>query len=73
MILSSVCASELQKRVTREHIKRFASKFDPNAYHLDEAAVELSAFKGLVASGLHTAAIAMRLSVETPHPARTRR
>ena len=61
-----------QKRVTREDIKRFASEFDPQAYHLDEAAAERSVFKGLAASGWHTAAIAMRLSVETrpfgPHP-----
>jgi acyl dehydratase len=61
-----------KKRVTREDIKRFASEFDPQAYHLDEAAAELSVFKGLAASGWHTAAIAMRLSVETlpfgPHP-----
>jgi len=61
-----------EKRVTREDIKRFASEFDPQAYHLDEAAAERSVFKGLAASGWHTAAIAMRLSVETrpfgPHP-----
>jgi acyl dehydratase len=60
------------KRVTRDDIKRFASEFDPQAYHLDEAAAERSVFKGLAASGWHTAAIAMRLSVETrpfgPHP-----
>jgi acyl dehydratase len=54
-----------QKRVTREDIKRFGSEFDPQAHHLDEAAAELSVFKGLAASGWHTAAIAMRLSVET--------
>ena len=54
-----------EKRVTREDIKRFASEFDPQAYHLDEAAAERSVFKGLAASGWHTAAIAMRLAVET--------
>jgi acyl dehydratase len=67
-----------EKRVTREDIKRFASEFDPQAYHLDEAAAERSVFKGLAASGWHTAAIAMRLSVETrpfwaAPPARARR
>jgi acyl dehydratase len=50
--------------VTREDIKRFAAEFDPQPYHLDEAAAEKSAFKGLAASGWHTAAIAMRLTVE---------
>ena len=42
-----------EKRVTREDIKRFASEFDPQAYHLDEAAAERSVFKGLAASGWH--------------------
>ena len=67
-----------EKRVSREDIKRFASEFDPQPYHLDEAAAEHSVFKGLAASGWHTAAIAMRLSVETrpfwaAPPARARR
>ncbi len=61
-----------EKQVTREDIKRFAAEFDPQPYHLDEAAAERSTFKGLAASGWHTAAIAMRLAVETrpfgPHP-----
>jgi len=60
------------KEVTREDIKRFASEFDPQPYHLDEAAAERTPLKGLAASGWHTAAIAMRLSVEVrpfgPHP-----
>ena len=61
-----------EKLVTREDIKRFASEFDPQPYHLDEAAAEGTPFKGLAASGWHTAAIAMRLAVEVrafgPHP-----
>ena len=61
-----------KKLVTREEIKRFAAEFDPQPYHLDEAAAEQSALKGLAASGWHTAAMAMRLAVEThpfgPHP-----
>jgi acyl dehydratase len=60
------------KLVTREEIKRFAWEFDPQPYHLDEAAADQSAFKGLAASGWHTAAISMRLTVESrpfgPHP-----
>jgi acyl dehydratase len=54
-----------EKRVTREDIKRFASEFDPQPYHLDEEAAERSVFGGLAASGWHTAAVAMRLAVET--------
>jgi acyl dehydratase len=44
-------------------IKEFASEFDPQPFHLDEAAAETSIFKGLSASGWHTAAVAMRLLV----------
>ena len=56
-----------EKVVTREDIKRFASEFDPQPYHLDEAAAEQTPLKGLAASGWHTAAIAMRLAVDL-HP-----
>jgi acyl dehydratase len=44
-------------------IKQFAAEFDPQPFHLDEIAAEKSIFKGLVASGWHTAAVAMRLFV----------
>jgi acyl dehydratase len=61
-----------EKLVTREEIKRFASEFDPQPYHLDEAAAKKTPLKGLAASGWHTAAMAMSLTVEVrpfgPHP-----
>src|SRR5580704_7364572 len=44
-------------------IKEFAAEFDPQPFHLDEAAAQASVFKGLAASGWHTAAAAMRLLV----------
>jgi len=44
-------------------IKEFAAEFDPQPFHLDEAAAGASVFKGLAASGWHTAAVAMRLLV----------
>jgi acyl dehydratase len=44
-------------------IKEFASEFDPQPFHLDETAAKASVFKGLAASGWHTAAVAMRLLV----------
>ena len=44
-------------------IKQFAAEFDPQPFNLDVAAAEKSIFKGLVASGWHTAAVAMRLFV----------
>src|ERR1041384_3889211 len=46
-----------------ERIKEFAAEFDPQPFHLDEAAAKASLFKGLAASGWHTASIAMRLLV----------
>src|SRR5262249_60249030 len=44
-------------------IKEFAAEFDPQLFHLDEAAAQASVFGGLAASGWHTAAAAMRLLV----------
>jgi acyl dehydratase len=49
-------------------IKEFAAEFDPQPFHLDEAAAEASVFKGLAASGWHTAAVAMRLLVTAGPP-----
>jgi len=46
-----------------DRIKAFAAEFDPQPFHLDEAAAEASVFRGLAASGWHTAAVAMRLMV----------
>ena len=44
-------------------IKEFAAEFDPQPFHIEESAAEASVFKGLAASGWHTAAVAMRLLV----------
>jgi acyl dehydratase len=51
-------------RFTVEEIKAFAERYDPQPFHLDEAAAARSHFGGLVASGWHTAATWMRLAVE---------
>ncbi len=51
--------------VTAEQIKSFAAEFDPQPFHLDENAASKTFFAGLAASGWHTAAIAMRLLVES--------
>jgi acyl dehydratase len=50
--------------VSAEDIKRFATEFDPQPFHLDEEAAKNTILKGLAASGWHTAAIAMRLAVQ---------
>jgi acyl dehydratase len=47
-----------------ERIREFAREFDPQPFHLDEAAAKASIFGGLAASGWHTAAVAMRLLVD---------
>lgn len=49
--------------VDEEEIKAFAREFDPQSFHLDEAIAQRSIFRGLAASGWHTAAITMRLLV----------
>ncbi len=54
--------------VEREAIKAFAASFDPQPFHLDEAAAEKSFFGGLVASGWHTASLTMRLLVTSGLP-----
>jgi acyl dehydratase len=51
--------------VTAEAIKSFARQFDPQPFHLDEAVAAQSFFGGLAASGWHTAAITMKLLVES--------
>jgi acyl dehydratase len=45
---------------TAEEIKRFATKFDPQPFHVDEAAAARSHFGKLAASGWHTSAMCMR-------------
>jgi acyl dehydratase len=54
--------------VTADEIKAFARQFDPQPFHLDDAAAEAGPFKGLAASGWHTAALTMRLLVEGGMP-----
>jgi acyl dehydratase len=50
--------------VTADQIRMFAGEFDPQPFHLDEAAAGESIFRGLAASGWHTAALTMRLLVQ---------
>ncbi|MGC2696529.1 MAG: MaoC family dehydratase [Candidatus Angelobacter sp.] len=50
-------------RMDEDRIKAFAAEFDPQPFHLDDAAARNTIFQGLAASGWHTAAVAMRLLV----------
>jgi acyl dehydratase len=49
------------RRVTREEIVEFATAWDPQPFHLDEAAAQASIYGQLIASGWHTACVFMRL------------
>ena len=51
--------------VTETQLIEFAHKFDPQMFHLNRKSAERTIFKGLIASGWHTAAITMRLFVQT--------
>jgi len=52
-------------RIDANRIKSFAAEFDPQPFHLDERTATDSIFGGLAASGWHTAAITMRLLVDS--------
>lgn len=51
--------------VAEADIKAFAAAFDPQPFHLDDDAARTTLFQGLAASGWHTAALTMRLLVES--------
>jgi acyl dehydratase len=52
-------------KVSEEQIISFAREFDPQPFHLDAVVADQTMFKGLIASGWHTAGITMRLFVQT--------
>jgi acyl dehydratase len=53
------------KRVDRDEIIAFATQFDPQPFHVDEAAAKRSMYGGLIASGWHTCAMVMRMMCDT--------
>jgi acyl dehydratase len=55
-------------QMSEAQIKAFAQEFDPQPFHLDDAAAQATVFAGLAASGWHTAAVAMRLLVTSGLP-----
>jgi acyl dehydratase len=57
--------SERSYRVSAKEIKAFGEQYDPQPFHIDETAGKNSFFSGLCASGWLTAAIVMRLRVES--------
>jgi acyl dehydratase len=57
--------------VTADEIVRFAGEFDPQPFHLDPEAAKATLFKGLAASGWHTAALTMRMLTDGGMPIAT--
>ena len=51
-------------KVTEEEIVAFARRYDPQVFHVDPEAAKSTSFGGLVASGWHIVALAMRLIVD---------
>ena len=54
-----------RRRVDAAEIIEFATKYDPQPFHLDAEAARASLFGGLAASGWHSAAMMMRLIVDS--------
>jgi acyl dehydratase len=52
-------------QIDKGRIKTFGAEFDPQPFHLDEEAARDTIFGGLAASGWHTAAVTMRLLVDS--------
>jgi len=50
--------------VSKEEIIRFAREFDPQPFHIDEAAAAKTHFGGVVASGWHSGSLSMRMVVD---------
>lgn len=51
--------------VTQDEIVEFATKWDPQGFHIDEDVARAGAFGGIIASGIHSLAICQRLMVDT--------
>jgi acyl dehydratase len=62
--------SSASHTIDEGQIKAFAAQFDPQPFHLDGEAAKATLFGGLAASGWHTAAITMKLLVESGLPLR---
>lgn len=54
-----------ERTVDKEEVIAFATAYDPQPFHVDEAAAAQSMYGGLIASGWHTAAMVMRMMVDS--------
>ena len=53
------------RTLTETQVLEFAERYDPQPFHVDPVAAEESMYGGLIASGWHTAAVTMRMLVES--------
>lgn len=65
LIVGQTFLGKTRISLSEEQIKAFAHDFDPQPFHLNDEAANSSIFNGLAASGWHTAAISMRLLVDS--------
>jgi acyl dehydratase len=65
LVIGTKVTSPLHYEVTREEVIEFALKYDPQPFHLDDDAAAATHFGRLSASGWHTAAMTMRMMVES--------
>lgn len=65
LVIGAKTRSSRSYKVTREEVIEFASKYDPQPFHLDDEIAARTHFGRLSASGWHTGAMAMRLMVDT--------
>lgn len=65
MVVGTRTRSSRTYKVTREEVIEFATKYDPQPFHLDDEAAKNTFFGRLSASGWHTGAMAMRMMVDT--------
>ena len=54
-----------EKVMDKDEMIAFATTYDPQPFHIDEAAAKQSFFGGLIASGWHTCAMVMRMMVDS--------
>jgi acyl dehydratase len=54
-----------ERVMDRDEMMAFAQQFDPQPFHIDEAAAQRSMYGGLIASGWHTVALVMRMMCDS--------
>ncbi len=65
LVVGEKSRSPMTYKVTREEVIDFASKYDPQPFHLSDEEAAKTFFGKISASGWHTAAMAMRMMVES--------